>query len=117
MLTEVDSAARGLRLKVQFFEVRDPREFNSAFSGMAKARAGALLVLTSQMFLRQRARIVDIATKNRLPTMFWASELVESGGLMSYGTNVADLYRRSAVFVDKILKGTKPADLPVEQPT
>jgi len=61
--------------------------------------------------------MVDIAAKNRLPTMFWASELVESGGLMSYGTNVADLYRRSAVFVDKILKGVKPADLPVEQPT
>jgi putative ABC transport system substrate-binding protein len=117
MLKEVETAARALRVKVQLFEVRDPREFDSAVSGMTRARAGALLVLTSQMFLRQRARMVDLAAKNRLPTMFWASELVESGGLMSYGTNVADLYRRSAVLVDKILKGVKPADLPVEQPT
>jgi putative ABC transport system substrate-binding protein len=68
------------------------------------------------MFLRQRARIVDIAAKHRLPTMFWTTEFVDAGGLMSYGTNNPDLYRRAATYVDKILKGTKPADLPVEQP-
>ena len=104
-------------MKLQLFEVRDPKEFGSALSAMKRVRAGTLLVLTSQMFLRQRARIVDIAAKHRLPTMFWATEFVAAGGLMSYGTNVPDLYRRAATYVDKILKGTKPADLPVEQPT
>jgi len=117
ILQEVETAARALAVKLQLFEVRDPKEFDSALSGMTRARAGTLLVLTSQMFLRQRARIVDIAAKHRLPTMFWAMEYVAAGGLMSYGTNVPDLYRRAATYVDKILKGTKPADLPVEQPT
>jgi ABC-type uncharacterized transport system substrate-binding protein len=117
ILQEVETAARALAVKLQLFEVGDPKEFDSALSGMTRARAGTLLVLTSQMFLRQRARIVDIAAKHRLPTMFWAMEFVAAGGLMSYGTNVPDLYRRAATYVDKILKGTKPADLPVEQPT
>ena len=117
ILQEVETAARALAVKLQLFEVRDPKEFDSALSGMTRARAGSLLVLTSQMFLRQRARIVDIAAKHRLPTMFWTAEFVAAGGLMSYGTNTTDLYRRAATYVDKVLKGTKPADLPVEQPT
>jgi putative tryptophan/tyrosine transport system substrate-binding protein len=117
ILQEVETAARALAVKLQLFEVRDPKEFGSALSGMTRARAGKLLVLTSQMFLRQRARIVDIAAKHRLPSMFWTAEFVTAGGLMSYGTNTPDLYRRAATYVDKILKGTKPADLPVEQPT
>jgi putative tryptophan/tyrosine transport system substrate-binding protein len=116
ILQEVETAARALAVKIQIFEVGDPKEFDSALSKMSRARAGALLVLTSQMFLRQRARIVDIAAKHRLPTMFWTTEFVDAGGLMSYGTNNPDLYRRAATYVDKILKGTKPADLPVEQP-
>ena len=116
ILQEVETAARALAVKLQLFEVRDPKEFDSALSGMTRARAGSLLVLTSQMFLRQRARIVDIAAKHRLPTMFWTAEFVAAGGLMSYGTNNTDLYRRAATYVDKILKGAKPADLPVEQP-
>jgi putative tryptophan/tyrosine transport system substrate-binding protein len=117
ILQEVEAAARALAVKLQLFEVRDPKEFDSALSGMTRARAGSLLVLTSQMFLRQRAKIVEIAAKHRLPTMFWTAEFVAAGGLMSYGTNNTDLYRRAATYVDKILKGTKPADLPVEQPT
>jgi putative tryptophan/tyrosine transport system substrate-binding protein len=117
ILQEVETAARAFAVKLQLFEVGDPKEFDSALSRMTRARAGSLLVLTSQMFLRQRARIVDIAAKHRLPTMFWTAEFVAAGGLMSYGTNTTDLYRRAATYVDKILKGTKPADLPVEQPT
>ena len=117
ILQEVETAARALAVKLQLFEVRDPKEFDSALSRMTRARAGSLLVLTSQMFLRQRARIVEVAAKHRLPTMFWTAEFVAAGGLMSYGTNTTDLYRRAATYVDKILKGTKPADLPVEQPT
>jgi putative tryptophan/tyrosine transport system substrate-binding protein len=117
ILQEVEAAARALAVKLQLFEVRDPKEFDSALSGMTRARAGSLLVLTSQMFLRQRAKIVEIAAKHRLPTMFWTAEFVAAGGLMSYGTNNTDLYRRAATYVDKILKGTNPADLPVEQPT
>jgi putative ABC transport system substrate-binding protein len=108
ILQEVETAARALAVKLQLFEVRDPKEFDSALSGMTRARAGNLLVLTSQMFLRQRARIVEIAAKHRLPTMFWTAEFVAAGGLMSYGTNTTDLYRRAATYVDKILKARSP---------
>jgi putative ABC transport system substrate-binding protein len=83
---------------------------------MTKARAGALTVLPSTMFLNERRRLVDLAAKNRLPTVFPSRESVDAGGLMSYGPNIADNFRRAATYVDKILKGAKPADLPVEQP-
>ena len=84
---------------------------------MTRARAGALTVLASAMFNSERRRLVDLAAKNRLPAVYTQREFVDAGGLMSYGPNLADLFRRAATYVDKILKGAKPADLPVEQPT
>ena len=84
---------------------------------MTRARAGALTVLPSNMFISERRRLVDLAAKNRLPAVYPWREFVDAGSLMSYGLNVADLFRRAATYVDKILKGAKPADLPVEQPT
>ena len=84
---------------------------------MTRARAGALTVLPSTMFVIERRRLVDLAAKNRLPALYSAREFVDAGGLMAYGANFADSYRRAATYVDKILKGAKPGDLPVEQPT
>jgi putative ABC transport system substrate-binding protein len=84
---------------------------------MTRARAGALAVLPTAMFFRERRRLVDLAAKNRLPTVFPYREFVDAGGLMAYGPNLADLSRRGAIYVDKILKGANPGDLPVEQPT
>jgi putative ABC transport system substrate-binding protein len=84
---------------------------------MTRARAGALTVLTSVMFVNERRRLVDLAAKNRLPAVYAQREFVDAGGLMAYGPNLADLFRRAATYVDKILKGAKPGDLPVEQPT
>ena len=84
---------------------------------MTKARAGALTVWTTPMFVNERRRLVDLAAKNRLPAVYTSREFVDAGGLMAYGPNHADLFRRAATYVDKILKGAKPADLPVEQPT
>ncbi len=84
---------------------------------MTSARAGGLTVLPSARFLREHRRLVDLAAKNRLPAVYTSREFVDAGGLMSYGANQPDLFRRAATYVDKILKGAKPADLPVEQPT
>ena len=84
---------------------------------MTRARAGALTVLTSVMFVNERRRLVELAAKNRLPAVYPQRDFVDAGGLMSYGANGPDLFRRAATYVDKILKGAKPADLPVEQPT
>ena len=117
MLKEVEVAARALGVQLQFFEARGPVDFDRAFSEMARARAGALTVLPSVMLFTERRRLVDLAAKNRLPAVYTAREYVDAGGLMSYGTNGLDLFRRAATYVDKILKGAKPGDLPVEQPT
>jgi putative ABC transport system substrate-binding protein len=117
MLKEAEVAGRALGVRLQFVEARGPEEFDRAFSDMTRARAGALTVLPSTMFLIERRRLVDLAAKNRLPAVYTWRESVDAGGLMSYGPNLADLYRRAANYVDKILKGAKPADLPVEQPT
>jgi putative ABC transport system substrate-binding protein len=117
VLKRAEVAAQTLRVRAQFVEARDPADFNRAFSEMTRARAGALTVLSSSMFLGERRRLVDLAAKNRLPTEYPYREFVDAGGLMSYGANIADLYRRAATYVDKILKGAKPGDLPVEQPT
>ena len=117
MLKEADVAARALGVRLHFVEARGPADFDRAFSDMTRARAGALTVLGSTMFSNERRRLVDLAPKNRLPAVYTSREFVEAGGLMSYGPNAADSYRRAATYVDKILKGTKPADLPVEQPT
>jgi putative ABC transport system substrate-binding protein len=116
-LKEADVAARALGVRLQFVEARGPADFARAFSDMARARAGALTVLTSTMFLIERRRLVDLAAKHRLPAVYPWRDGVDAGGLMAYGANVADLYRRAATYVDKILKGAKPGDLPVEQPT
>ena len=117
MLKAAEVAARALGVRLQFVEARGPENFDRAFSEMTRARAGALTVLPSNMFISERRRLVDLAAKNRLPAVYPWREFVDAGGLMSYGLNVADLFRRAATYVDKILKGAKPADLPVEQPT
>jgi len=117
MLKAADVAARALGVRLQFVEARGPEDFNRAFSVMTRARAGALTVLASSMFFGERSHLVDLAAKNRLPAVYTSREYVDAGGLMSYGPNQAELYRRAATYVDKILKGAKPGDLPVEQPT
>jgi putative ABC transport system substrate-binding protein len=115
-MNEIQGAGRSLGVQLQFLEAQGPTEFDGAFAAMAKERAGALLVVADGMFMLHRTRIADLAAKSRLPSLGYR-ELVEAGGLMSYGPSLPDLWRRAATFVDKILKGVKPADLPVEQPT
>jgi putative ABC transport system substrate-binding protein len=117
MLKGADVAARALGMRLQFVEARGPTEFDRAFSDMTRARADALTVLGSAMFNNERRRLVDLAAKNRLPAVYSGRASVDAGGLMSYGPNIADLWRRAATYVDKILKGAKPGDLPIEQPT
>ena len=117
MLKEADVAARALGVRLQVGEARGPADFDRAFSDMTKARAGALTVLTSGLFFNERSRLVALAARSRLPAVYPWREAVDAGGLMAYGANLADLYRRAATYVDKILKGAKPGDLPVEQPT
>jgi putative tryptophan/tyrosine transport system substrate-binding protein len=116
-LKETEAAARSLRVQLHLMEVRRPDEIDGAFSATTKAGAGAFVVLTDPMLLANRTRIVNLAAKSRLPVMYYDSAFVDVGGLMSYGANINDLFRRAATYVDKILKGAKPADLPVEQPT
>ena len=115
-LKEVAVSGQALGVQLQVVEARGPADFDRAFSEMSAKGAGALLVLTTPVFDIERQRIVDLAAKNRLPSMYASRNYVESGGLMCYGPNFADLYRRAAGYVDKILKGAKAADLPVEQP-
>jgi putative ABC transport system substrate-binding protein len=110
-------AAPSLGLRLQTLEARGPEEFEGAFAAMIRARAGAILVPTDGMFILHRNRIIDLAAKSRLPAMYGTSEFTASGGLMFYGPSLRDNFRRAASYVDKILKGAKPADLPVEQPT
>jgi putative ABC transport system substrate-binding protein len=117
ILKEAEVAARALGVRLQFVEARGPADFDRAFSDMTRARVGALTVLTGIMFLNERRRLVDLAAKNRLPEVYGGRDFVDAGGLLSYGPNLADLYRRAATYVDKILKGAKPGDLPIEQPT
>jgi putative ABC transport system substrate-binding protein len=115
-LKEVAVAGQALGIQVQVVEARGLADFDRAFSEMSTKGAGALLVLTTPVFDIERQRIVNLAAKNRLPSMYGSKSYVESGGLMCYGSNFGDLYRRAAGYVDKILKGAKPSDLPVEQP-
>ncbi len=117
MLEEAEAAARVLGVRLQRLEVQGPNDFDRAFAAMSRERASGLIVLPSQMFLSERRRIVDLAGKNRLPAIYYFREFAEAGGLMSYGPNYPELVRRTATYVAKILKGAKPADLPVEQPT
>ena len=110
-------AAKTLGVRLQVVEARGPEDFDRAFSDMTRARADALQVATTPVFESQRRRLVDLAAQNRLPTVYAFKSWVEDGGLMSYGPDIFDLYRRAATYVDKILKGARPGDLPVEQPT
>jgi ABC-type uncharacterized transport system substrate-binding protein len=110
-------AGRALEMGLQFVETRGPEDFDRAFSDMTRLRAGALIVVLTAMFANERRRLVDLAAKVRLPAVYGSRESVDARGLMSYGPNLADSFRRAAAYVDKILKGAKPADLPVEQPT
>jgi putative ABC transport system substrate-binding protein len=117
MVKETELAARTLGVQLQFLEARSPNDFDRAFSAMTRERADALIVFPSPMLYGEHKRIVDLATKHRLPAIYGFREAVDAGGLMAYGVNIPDLLRRVAIYVDKILKGAKPADLPVEQPT
>jgi putative ABC transport system substrate-binding protein len=113
----VETAASTMGITLRHIEVRTPSDFDNAFSKMTSARADALFLLSDPIFQNNGRRLAELATKNRLPTIYDGPELPEAGVLMSYGANRSDLYRRTATFVDKILKGAKPGDLPVEQPT
>jgi putative ABC transport system substrate-binding protein len=115
-LREVELAAAAFGVKLQYLDILGPKDFETAFRAAGKGRADAILVLQSAVLNSQRKEIVDVAIKNRLPAIYYAAEWMEAGGLMSYATSITDLYRRAATYVDKILKGTKPADIPVEQP-
>jgi putative tryptophan/tyrosine transport system substrate-binding protein len=116
-LREAQAAAQALAVKFQPLEVRSPNDLEDAFAAMTRGRANGLLVLPNPFTFAHARRIVDLAAKRRLPAVYGFRESVEAGGLMAYAANAPDMFRRAAVYVDKILKGVKPADLPVEQPT
>jgi putative ABC transport system substrate-binding protein len=116
-LRQAEVVARALRMQLQPLEAHSPSEIDRAFAAMTRERAGALLVLLDPILARHRERIAELAAKSRLPAMYALRLHVEAGGLMAYGANIFDLYRRAAIYVDKILKGAKPGDLPIEQPT
>ena len=116
-LKETEAAANHLGIRLHILEVRSADELEGAIQAATRERAGSLIVIPDNLFVRRKGQIVDLVMKSRLPTMFGESESVEAGGLMYYGANLPDLFRRAATYVDKILKGAKPADLPVEQPT
>ena len=117
VLNETKAAARRVDVRVQGFEPPTPDNLEAAVAAAVRARAGALMVISDNMFFAQHRRIVELATRHGLPTIFDTTNFVEAGGLMSYGADLTDLFRRAADYVDKILKGAKPSDLPVEQPT
>ena len=114
---EIQPPARQLGVQLHSLEVRSPNEFDKAFEDATRARAGALAIMADPVIVTNLKRIADLAAKSRLPSIFHSSEFADAGGLVAYGPDRADLFRRAATFVDKILKGAKPADLPVEQPT
>jgi putative ABC transport system substrate-binding protein len=115
-LKDAQQAAQALGLQLQILEVGSPKEFESAFSAVVKERSGALLVISTPMLFSSRTRIADLAAKHKIPAVYHWKEYVDAGGLMSYGTDLAEGFRRAAVYVDRILKGANPAELPVEQP-
>jgi putative ABC transport system substrate-binding protein len=113
---DAEGAARALGMALQAVEVRERNELESALSTIVSERADALLVMPAPLFFSDRAQLVEFAAKNRIPAMFFTREFVEAGGLMAYGASLREQFRRAATYVDKILKGAKPADLPVERP-
>jgi putative ABC transport system substrate-binding protein len=116
-LREAGVAARSLKVQLQVLEARAPSDFAGAFSAMTKERANGVIIFTSSMFYAERTRIAELAAQSRVPAIYSVREFAEAGGLMTYGINLHESFRRAATYVDKILKGAKPADLPVEQPT
>jgi putative tryptophan/tyrosine transport system substrate-binding protein len=114
---ETEVAAGAVKVQLQYQNILAPKDIETAFRSATKEAAGAVLVLASPVVITHRRQFVDLALKNRLPAMYHTVELAEDGGLMVYGVSFTELFRRAATYVDKILKGTKPADLPVEQPT
>jgi putative ABC transport system substrate-binding protein len=116
-LREVELAARALKVKIQYLDIRDPKDIETVFRTATKGRADALFVLANPITTSHRRQVANLAVKSRLPAIYDRPEFVEDGGLMTYSVSGTELFRRAATFVDKILKGAKPADLPVEQPT
>ena len=116
-LKEIESAAKAFKMQLQFLDVLHAKDIETAFQAASKGRAQGVLTLNSAILGSQRVQIAELAVKKRLPVMYHQSDFVEVGGLIFYGVNVSDLNRRAATYVDKILKGAKPGDLPVEQPT
>ncbi len=115
-LKELERAAKAFGVKLQHLDVVSPKDIEIAFRAASKGRAGAVLVLPSPVTFTQRAKVVELAVKNRLPAIYPFPVFVQAGGLMSYGPSFTDLFRRAATYVDKILKGAKPTDIPVERP-
>jgi putative ABC transport system substrate-binding protein len=115
-LKETELAAAALKLQLHHINVIGPKDIDTAFQAASKGRAEAILVLIASVFNAHRNQVISLAVKSRLPAIYPYPEFVEAGGLVSYGVSFTDLYRRAATYVDKILKGRKPADLPVEQP-
>ena len=116
-LREIELAAAAFSVKIQNLDVQGPNDFETVLRAASKGRAEAALVLVSTIFNSHRTQVIELAVKSQLPAIFYSAEYVELGGLMAYGPSYTDLYRRTATYVDKILKGAQPADLPVEQPT
>jgi putative ABC transport system substrate-binding protein len=112
-----EAASRSLGMRVQSLEIRTVSDLRGAFATAAKDRADALFVVTTAVFFRERAQIAQLAADHRLSAVFAFREFAEAGGLMSYGANLPDMFRRAAIYVDKILKGANAGDLPMEQPT
>jgi putative tryptophan/tyrosine transport system substrate-binding protein len=116
-LRETERAAGAFGVKLQYLDVREPKDFENVFREASKGRADAVLVLSNPVATSQRAQVAELAAKSRLPAMYPDSLFTDAGGLVFYGVSITDLYRRAATYVDKILKGAKPGDIPVEQPT
>jgi len=116
-LREAEVAAQALAVKLQYLDVLSPKDIEPVFRTASNGRAEAVLVLRASVFFSHRKQIVDLAAKRQLPAMYYTTEYVEEGGLMTYGVSITDLFRRAATYVDKILKGARPAELPIEQPT
>src|SRR5438034_4913574 len=114
---EIQPPGRSLKVRLHSIEVRNSSDFDRAFEDTTRARVGALAIMPAPVFVVNLKRIADFAVKSRLPSIFHVAEFVDSGGLVSYGADRSDMFRRAATYADKILKGVKPADLPVEQPT
>jgi putative tryptophan/tyrosine transport system substrate-binding protein len=117
LMRELTAAARAFGVQLQVLDARSPDQLDSAFAAMTRERAAALLVLTDAVFVGQRQRVADLAARSRLPAMYYQREFVDAGGLISYGASLSDMFRRAATHVDKVLRGAKPSDIPIEQPT